>query len=129
MVDVALITGASRGLGAELARFLAQQGVSLVITARGKKALVQMANSLTATGADIRAIAGDVANLAHRRALVDAAGDLGGLDLLVNNASELGPSPLPNLVDYPLEALVRVLDVNLVAPWDWFRPRCLFSAA
>jgi NAD(P)-dependent dehydrogenase (short-subunit alcohol dehydrogenase family) len=61
-------------------------------------------------------VPGDVSDPAHRRALVDAAGALGGLDLLVNNASVLGPSPQPRLAAYPLDAVRAVYEVNVVAP-------------
>ena len=67
-------------------------------------------------GGVVRGIAGDVADRAHRAALVDAVTELGRLDLLVNNASTLGPSPQPRLAEYPLDDLERVLAVNLVAP-------------
>jgi NAD(P)-dependent dehydrogenase (short-subunit alcohol dehydrogenase family) len=108
---VAVITGASRGLGRALARSLAAEGWSLVIDARGADALSAVAAE---TGAV--AIAGDVADAAHRRALVEAARSLGGLDVLVNNASVLGPSPQPPLAHYPLDALDEVYRVNVIAP-------------
>jgi NAD(P)-dependent dehydrogenase (short-subunit alcohol dehydrogenase family) len=110
---VAIVTGASRGLGLALARELARRGWRLVIDARGEDALAQAARELgNLTRVD--ALAGDVADAAHRRALVAAAGDR--LDLLVNNASALGPSPQPRLGAYPLEELERVYRVNVGAP-------------
>lgn len=112
---VALITGASRGLGATLARFLAGQGYNLILTARGGEALAAIAAEL-ATGSAVTALAGDVADASHRRRLIEAAQGFGGLDLLINNASLLGPSPQPALVDYPLETLEMVLEVNVLAP-------------
>ncbi len=111
---VTLITGASRGLGRALAHFLARQGHQLVLTARGEEALTAVRNELGA--ARVTALAGDVSDPAHRRSLVEAAERLGGLSLLVNNASTLGPSPLPPLESYPLEALRSVYEVNVVAP-------------
>lgn len=114
-MPVALITGASRGLGLALARALAQRGWKLILDARGAEALEQ-ARAELAGQTQVRAIAGDVADGAHRAALAGAAGELGGLDLLVNNASILGPSPQPNLRDYPLEVLEQVYRVNVVAP-------------
>ncbi|MGH7481558.1 MAG: SDR family NAD(P)-dependent oxidoreductase [Longimicrobiales bacterium] len=114
--DVALITGASRGLGAALAEFLAGQGWDLVLTARGEEALAETAGWLAKYDVRVVAIAGDVTDVAHRRRLAGAAADLGGLDLQVNNASALGPSPLPPLERYPLDALGDVFAVNVLAP-------------
>src|SRR3954469_25756574 len=117
-MPTALVTGASRGLGLALARSLAADGWSLVIDARGAEALESARAELSAAapGARIVAVAGDVADPDHRAALAGAVRSLGRLDLLVNNASILGPSPLPPLADYPLAALARVLDVNAIAP-------------
>ena len=116
---IALITGASRGLGAALAEELARRGWALVIDARDGAALAETERTIAAhlsPDASLIAITGDVTDATHRRALVAAAKSLGGLDLLVNNASTLGTSPLPNLAAYPLDELTRVLDVNVVAP-------------
>jgi len=115
-MKVALITGASRGLGQALATELAAEGWALVLDARGADDLTAGAASLRRTGATVRALPGDVTTPAHRADLVAAARDLGGIDLLVNNASTLGPSPLPPLADYPLDALESVLWTNVVAP-------------
>ena len=112
---VALITGASRGLGLALAQALAADGWGLVLDARGAESLHEQA-AVLGTITTVTAIPGDVSDPEHRAALVAAAADLGGLDLLVNNASILGPSPLPGLADYPLPELSRVLEVNTVAP-------------
>ena len=118
-MSVALITGASRGLGRELASELADRGWSLVIDARGKDALeaaeAELRRRLRGEAALV-AIAGDVTDDGHRRALVAAAEALGGLDLLINNASTLGATPLPRLEHYPLDALRDTLEVNVVAP-------------
>lgn len=114
-MSVALITGGSRGLGLALARALAERKWQLVIDARGDEALQAAANELEAT-TTVRAVPGDVADGRHRDALMAAASELGGLDLLVNNASVLGPSPQPALADYPLEVLRQVFDVNVLAP-------------
>ena len=110
----AVITGASRGLGRALARALSGEGWSLVLDARGAEALHEVADELPPRRTI--AIPGDVTDAWHRGALLRAVDDLGGLDLLVNNASELGPSPLPRLADYPVDALGRVLDADVLAP-------------
>ncbi|MGH9281052.1 MAG: SDR family NAD(P)-dependent oxidoreductase [Acidimicrobiales bacterium] len=114
-MSVAIVTGASRGLGLALARALAQRGWNLVIDARGAPALERAAGELSASS-KVVAIAGDVADAAHGRALVDAATGFGGIDLVVNNASLLGPSPQPGLADYPLDVLEAVYRANVFGP-------------
>ncbi len=111
----ALITGASRGLGLALARQLAPQGWNLIIDARGADALEAARIELSHTDSVI-AIPGDVTDPAHRRSLVEVAQKLGPLDLLVNNASILGPSPQPALLEYPLDVLEQVYRTNVIAP-------------
>jgi NAD(P)-dependent dehydrogenase (short-subunit alcohol dehydrogenase family) len=110
-----LITGASRGLGLALARALARQGWSLIINARGAEALEAARRELSQYTSVI-AIAGDVAEEPTRQALSEAARSIGGLDALVNNASLLGPSPQPQLLDYPLGKLETVYRANVFAP-------------
>jgi NAD(P)-dependent dehydrogenase (short-subunit alcohol dehydrogenase family) len=112
---IAVITGASRGLGATLAEFLAAQGYDLVITARGDAALEAVRANLARHGGAVLAVVGDVGDGAHRSAVVEAAQALGGIDLLVNNASDLGPAPLPPLAEYPLDDLTRVFQINVMA--------------
>ena len=109
-MPTAIVTGASRGLGLALSRALAERGWRLVIDAREAAPLEAAAAELP----DAVALPGDVSDPSHRRALVEAAG--GRVDLLVNNASLLGPSPQPALADYPLDVLEHVYRVNVLAP-------------
>jgi NAD(P)-dependent dehydrogenase (short-subunit alcohol dehydrogenase family) len=109
-MPTAIITGASRGLGLALARALSGDSFRLVVDARGAADLERAVAGLR----DVVAVPGDVADPAHRAALVDAAG--ARVDVLVNNASLLGPSPQPALRDYPLDVLERVYSVNVHAP-------------
>jgi NAD(P)-dependent dehydrogenase (short-subunit alcohol dehydrogenase family) len=112
-MHTALITGASRGLGLALARELARRSWRLVVDARGAADLETVRQELAAV-TEVTALAGDVGDPEHRRALVAAAGPR--IDLLVNNASVLGPSPQPRLADYPLDVLEGVYRVNVLAP-------------
>jgi NAD(P)-dependent dehydrogenase (short-subunit alcohol dehydrogenase family) len=112
-MPTAIVTGASRGLGLALARALAERGWRLVIDAREAGPLQDAAAEL-ARSTDVAALSGDVADPEHRDALLAAAG--GPVDLLVNNASVLGPSPQPYLAHYPLDALEHVYRVNVLAP-------------
>src|SRR5919198_5975450 len=113
MPKSALITGASRGLGLALARALADRRWRLVIDARDAGDLAA-ARAELAAATDVAAVVGDVADERHRRALVAAAGEW--LDVLVNNASVLGPSPMPRMAEWPLGALEAVYRVNVFAP-------------
>ena len=107
-MHVGIVTGASRGLGLALTRSLAERGWRLVVDGRNAEALARVDLD------GVTAIAGDVADPDHRAALVGAAGPR--IDLVVNNASVLGPSPQPHLADYPLDELERVYRVNVLAP-------------
>ena len=109
-MKTAIVTGASRGLGLALARALAERGWRLVVDARGGAALAEAWNGVP----NVTPIAGNLADVRHRRALVAAAGPR--IDLIVNNASVLGPSPQPALADYPLDELRHVFEINVVAP-------------
>ena len=111
----ALITGASRGLGLALARGLAARGWNLILTARDADRLRSVRDDL-ATRTHVAAIAGDVTDPVHRNALAVLARGHAGLDAVINNASALGPSPQPELLDYPLNVLSAVFETNIVAP-------------
>ena len=111
----ALITGASRGLGLALARGLAEDGWTLIIDARGEEGL-EAARAELAKLTGVTAIAGNVMDPGHRADLARTAADAGGLDALVNNASVLGPSPQPSLLDYPLGILEQIYRTNVFAP-------------
>jgi NAD(P)-dependent dehydrogenase (short-subunit alcohol dehydrogenase family) len=109
-MPVGIVTGASRGLGLAVARALDERGWRLVVDARGAHALADATAGLR----QVTAIPGDVIDAEHRRALVEAAGD--EIDLVVNNAGLLGPSPQPELADYPLDTLREVYEANVLAP-------------
>src|SRR5918912_3092545 len=109
-MPVGIVTGASRGLGLALTKALAERGWTIVVDARGDDALQSAAAGLDG----VLPVPGDVSDAPHRQALVEAAGDR--IDLVVNNASLLGPSPQPPLAEYPLDELARVYEVNVFAP-------------
>ncbi len=115
-MPVAVITGGSRGFGRALAIGLAEDGWNLIIDGRDRASLQEVGDRLSSLGASSTAIAGDVSSPHHRSALVESARQYGSLDLLVNNASTLGPSPLPRLEHYPLAGLRHVYEVNVLAP-------------
>jgi len=110
-MPVAVITGASRGLGAALAHALEARGWDLVVDARDADALAAATVGTRAT-----VVAGDVTDPVHRRALTDAAARLGGAEVVVNNASTLGASPMPTVADLSHDVLDDVLLTNVVAP-------------
>jgi len=113
-----LITGASRGLGAALARRLAAEGARVVLVARGEAALRAVVEEIRAAGGEAHALVGDVSDKAQTYALAGAAAALvGPIRLLVHNASTLGPVPLVPLLDLDCEDLAAVLETNLVGPF------------
>ncbi|GAA3555583.1 SDR family NAD(P)-dependent oxidoreductase [Streptomyces osmaniensis] len=115
-MPVAIITGASKGLGRALAEALAARGWDLVLDARTPEVLKETASVLRdAHGTHVTAVPGDVTDAGHRAALVAAAWQLGGVDLLVSNASALGSEPLLRLDALPPAGLRRALEVNVVA--------------
>ncbi len=117
-MQTAWITGGSRGLGLALATSLVGDGWNVVIDGRDESVLHDAVDALSAVpgGGEVQAIVGDVADRRHRIALLDAVSGDGRLDLLVNNASILGPSPQPRLADYPIDEFEHVLAVNVTAP-------------
>lgn len=115
VMSVAIITGASKGLGRALAEALAERGWDLVLDARTEGVLTEAAVAVAAYGTRVEAVPGDVTDAAHRAELVAAAGKLGGVDLVVSNASALGAEPLVRLEELPLDGLRRALEVNVVA--------------
>jgi NAD(P)-dependent dehydrogenase (short-subunit alcohol dehydrogenase family) len=128
LAKTGLITGASRGLGRALARELAEKGWQLILDARGALELDRVRKELEPL-TRIWALAGDVTLPAHRRSLAEIADGAGGLDLVINNASILGPSPQPELLKYPLEVLEQVYRANVIAPlgvlqavWSTIKP-------
>ena len=126
--SVALITGASRGLGLALARQLAQRGWRLIIDARGAVALERVRREL-AEHTLVTAVAGDVSDPQHRAALTAVVRQAGKLDAVINNASLLGPSPQPHLLDYPLEVLEQVVRINTIAPLGVLQAVCVHLGA
>jgi len=111
---VAIITGASRGLGEVISRVLAERGYDLVVGARNPGPLQDVAESISQKGLRVVPVAGDVTDASVRARLVSAAGELGGLDLLVNNASELGD--IGPLMEFDVQRFGRVFPVNAGAP-------------
>jgi NAD(P)-dependent dehydrogenase (short-subunit alcohol dehydrogenase family) len=116
-MPTALVTGASLGLGRALAIALAERGWSLVVDARHPDPLAAVADRLVRAGAAaVRPVPGDVADAGHRAVLATVADDIGGLDLLVNNASTLGASPQPAVAEWAVTDFARVYGVNVFGP-------------
>jgi len=114
LTKTAVITGASRGLGLAIARELAANGWQLIVNALGEAALqVAYAELVEKTG--VTAVSGDITDRSHREALAVAARAAGGIDVVINNAGILGPSPQPALLDYALDDLLQVFAVNVIA--------------
>ncbi|MFJ5778523.1 SDR family NAD(P)-dependent oxidoreductase [Streptomyces sp. NPDC093094] len=115
-MPVAVITGASKGLGRALAQALAARGWDLALDARDEGRLKEAVDALSVHGTRVSGVAGDVTDARHRAELVAAAWRLGGVDLLVNNAGTLGVAPLVTLEAHPVEAFRAALEANVVAP-------------
>jgi NAD(P)-dependent dehydrogenase (short-subunit alcohol dehydrogenase family) len=112
-----MITGASRGLGRALAVAAAREGASLALCARGGPALENVAEECRRSGAEVLAVLADVSDSTDvERFAATALDRFGGVDILVNNAAELGPLPLPQLTDAPSSALGHVLEANVLGP-------------
>src|SRR5438093_13419300 len=116
MKRVSLVTGAGRGLGRILATFLAGQGCDIVITARTITELHNVSQSLESLGTRVAAIPGDITNPVHRTRLLQQTRAMGGVSLLVNNASDLGETPRPELARASLDRFRQTLETNLVSP-------------
>jgi NAD(P)-dependent dehydrogenase (short-subunit alcohol dehydrogenase family) len=117
---VCLITGASRGLGRAIALEFARQGASLVINSRSSSAadLAETERQLKALGAQTLSVVADVSQRADIERLTgEALARFGRVDVLVNNASALGPTPMPYLIDYPTDDFNTVLQTNIVGPF------------
>jgi NAD(P)-dependent dehydrogenase (short-subunit alcohol dehydrogenase family) len=112
-MTTAIITGGSRGLGRALTAHLVNDGWSVIIDGRDRDSVLATA---AAIGRSVIPVPGDVTDAGHRDALISAAERSGGLDLLVNNASSLGPSPLPSLAEFPVDLLGDVWRTNVGAP-------------
>jgi len=113
--EIAIVTGAGQGFGLALTTALTARGTTVVACARGAARLRAAAGALPHPE-QVVIVPGDVTDPAHQAELITAAQHLGGLDLLVHNAGELGPSPLPALENYPLDALRAVLETTVLAP-------------
>jgi NAD(P)-dependent dehydrogenase (short-subunit alcohol dehydrogenase family) len=115
---VAFITGASRGLGKALANAYAREGASLSLCARGEKELQEVTEEMKKLGSDVLMLVGDVSDPHDVERMVSLTEEyFGHIDILVNNASILGPSPMPYLIDYPAEDFAQVLKVNTIGPF------------
>jgi NAD(P)-dependent dehydrogenase (short-subunit alcohol dehydrogenase family) len=112
---VAIVTGGSRGLGRALARELLARGLHVIVDGRDGAALDAARRELDG-GGNLTAIRGDIAEPGHAHALIDAARRIGRLDLLINNASTLGETPLPSIASIGSDVLRTIFEVNVVAP-------------
>ena len=112
----AVVTGASRGLGEVLARYLAGEGYDLILASRTAEALARAREPMLRLGGRVETVTGDLADPAVRRQLSETVHARGSLDLLVNNAAVLGALPLPELAGYPLAPLESIWRTNVIAP-------------
>src|SRR5688572_17666807 len=112
-MTTAIITGGSKGLGRALTTALAEDGWTVLIDGRDVDAVLATAAQVKGT---VIPVPGDITDATHRADLIAAAQRVGGLDLLVNNASTLGPTPMPALADLAIEAFADVMRTNVGAP-------------
>ncbi len=113
MTTTAIITGGSKGFGRALTQQLVDDGWTVIVDGRDIDALLVTA---AAIGPSVIPVPGDVTDTTHRHNLIAAAERTGGLDLLVNNASTLGPTPMPTLANFPIDAIGDVFRTNAGAP-------------
>lgn len=117
--QVVMITGASKGLGRAIARAFAKKGANLAICARGEVKLHEVAKELEDLGADVLAVTADASDSRDIERFVSlTVSNFGKIDVLINNASKLGPSPMPYLADFPSDEFLDVLRVNAAGPFQ-----------
>ena len=113
-----LITGGSKGLGSALSMELARRGARVVVVARNGRAVAKTVEHIRATGGEAHGIEGDLGSAEDAtRIAIEAAARVGPIDVLIHNASTLGPTPLRPLADLEPEEVARVFEVNVLGPF------------